>query len=286
MRRRRREGAAQLPSDGALVRATGVGVRLGGRDVLSGADLALAPGRLTALVGPNGAGKSTLARAIAGMQRCSAGEVRWGGEDVGALRGRALARRRAFVPQRGAVPAGVTVRDAVTVGRSPHLKPLGRLTKDDHAAVRRAMARTGVADFAARQLNTLSGGELQRVQIAVGLAQETPVLLADEPTSALDLGATAGLARVLRRLVDEDGLAVLLVVHDLALAAAVADEVVVMAGGRTVATGAAADVLTPERLAEVWEVDGELAAAGDGRTGLHVRWLDEPPRPSPTKARR
>lgn len=267
-----------------LVRARGVDVHLGGRKVLDGAELTLAAGRLTALVGPNGAGKSTLARAVAGMQKCAAGEVRWGGDDVRRLKGRALARRRAFVPQRGAVPAGVTVRDAVTVGRSPHLKPLGRLTREDHAAVRRAMARTGVAEFADRMLPTLSGGELQRVQIAVGLAQETPVLLADEPTSALDLGATAGLARVLRRLVDEDGLAVLLVVHDLALAAAVADEVVVMAHGRTVATGPAPDVLTSERLAEVWDVDGELATGEDGRTGLHVRWLADDG-PSLRKAR-
>ena len=109
------------------------------------------------------------------------------------------------------------------------------------------------------------------MQIAVGLAQEAPVLIADEPTSHLDLGATAAVARLLRRLAD-DGLAVLLVVHDLALAAAVADRVVVMSRGRAVAAGPAAEVLDAERLAEVWSVDAELEFA-DGRTALHVAWL-------------
>lgn len=257
----------------AVCEAHGVGVTIGGVPILRDAELTLRPGRLTALVGPNGAGKSTLARTVAGLQKASAGEVRWHGTEIGALRGRALGRLRAFVPQRAAVPDGITVRQAVTIGRSPHVKPLARLTRADHDAVDAAMARAGVTDFAPRRLTTLSGGELQRVQIAVGLAQETPVLMADEPTSALDLGATAGLARTLRSLVRDDGLAVLLVVHDLALAAAVADEVVVMAGGRTVATGPADEVLDAARLREVWDVDAGLTRDVDGRTALHVRWL-------------
>ena len=261
----------------ALLEARGVRVRAGGIAILHGGDLALAPGRLVALVGPNGAGKSTLVRAVAGLQRPCAGTVRWGGRDMGSLRGRELARLRAFVPQRSAVPDGVTVRQAVTIGRSPHVKPLGRMTGADRDAVDRAMRRAGAEAFGERRLTTLSGGELQRVQIAVGLAQETPVLLADEPTSHLDLGATAGLARMLRRLVDEDGLSVLLVVHDLALAAAVADEVVVMADGRTVASGTAADVLDPERVRDVWRVDAELATDARGRTALHVNWLTPTP---------
>ena len=121
-------------------------------------------------------------------------------------------------------------------------------------------------------LTTLSGGELQRVQIAVALAQDAPVLLADEPTSHLDLGATVEVARLLRRLADE-GLAVLLVAHDLALAAAVADRVVVLADGRAVATGPPAEALGDGRLAEVWGVDASLQAT-EGRTALSVAWLE------------
>ena len=143
------------------------------------------------------------------------------------------------------MPDGLTVREALRIGRSAQLGPLRRATKTDHDAVDEALARAGVTHFADRRLTTLSGGELQRVQIAVGLAQGAPVLLADEPTSHLDLGATVERRpRLLRRLAD-DGLAVLVVVHDLALAAAVADTVVVMSKGRSVAAGAPDAVLGP-----------------------------------------
>jgi iron complex transport system ATP-binding protein len=133
------------------------------------------------------------------------------------------------------------------------------------------MARAGVLGFADRRLTTLSGGELQRVQVAVALAQEAPALLADEPTSSLDLGATSLMARLLRGLAD-DGLAVVRGVPDLALAAAVADEVVVVSGGATVAAGPPAEILTPQVLADVWHVAADLTT-DLGRTALHVDWL-------------
>jgi len=261
-------------SEAPLLDARDVRVEIGGTPILHGADLAVAAGELVAVVGPNGAGKSTLARAVAGLQKTVGGSVRWSGEDIARLRGRRLARLRAFVPQRPRVPAGVTVRDAARIGRSPHVGPLQRMTRADHEAVERALARAGADQFAERALTTLSGGELQRVQIAVALAQEAPVLIADEPTAHLDLGATAGLARLLRGLT-ADGLAVILVVHDLALAAAVADRVVVMADGRSVATGSPEEVLHPERIAAVWRVDAALERDAEGRTALRVGWLED-----------
>ena len=162
------------------------------------------------------------------------------------------------------------MREAVSLGRSPHIKPLQRPTRGDRDAVERALARTGVHEFADRRLTTLSGGELQRVQIAVGLAQEAPVLIADEPTSHLDLGATAIVARLLRGLAD-DGLSVILVVHDLALAAAVADTVVVMADGplrrhRRAARRAHARAPEPR--------SGASTPRSTTRGALHVNWLE------------
>lgn len=255
----------------SALQAQGLTRRFGERTAVDGVSFSVESGESVAIVGPNGAGKSTFARALAGLQSFE-GEITWNGEDVRRLRGRRLARTRAFVPQRARVPDGVSVIEAVRIGRSPHVPPLRRLVTADHQAVERAMERAGVEGFADRMLSTLSGGELQRVQIAIGLAQETPVLLADEPTSALDLGATAGLARLLRDLVEHHGMAVVLVVHDLALAAAVADRVVVVSRGRTVAAGPPADVLTRECLRDVWQVDAALE--GDGsRTALHVDWL-------------
>jgi iron complex transport system ATP-binding protein len=256
-------------------------VRLGGAEVLRGASLRAEAGKLVALVGPNGAGKSTLLRVAAGLQRVEAGSVTWGGEDVAGLRGRRLARMRAFVPQRARVPDGIRVHEAVAIGRAPHLGPLRAPTRADRDAVQRAMARAGVEIFADRKLTTLSGGELQRVQVAVALAQEAPALLADEPTSSLDLGATSLMARLLRGLAD-DGLAVVLVVHDLALAAGVADEVVVVSRGETVCHGAPAEILTPEVLADVWHVSAGLTATPGGHTALHVDWLGVSPTPTPT----
>jgi iron complex transport system ATP-binding protein len=260
-----------------LLQARGVRVAIGGTAILHGADLTLDAGRLVAVVGPNGAGKSTLVRTVAGLQRAAAGSVRWSGRDVRGLRGRRLARTRAFVPQRARVPEGVTVRQAVAIGRSPHIGPLQRPTRVDRDAVQAALERTGVAGLAGRALTTLSGGELQRVQIAVALAQAAPVLLADEPTSHLDLGAAADLARLLRGLV-VDGLGIVLVAHDLAFAAAVADEVVVMHDGRTVAAGTAPEVLDAARIARVWGVGATLEAGADGRTALRVDWLAGRPR--------
>jgi iron complex transport system ATP-binding protein len=257
-----------------ILDAKAVQVAIGGVTILEGADVDLEAGRLVAVVGPNGAGKSTFVRAAAGIQKMSGGSVRWNGVDVRKLRGRKLARIRAYVPQRPRVPDGLTVREALRIGRSAQLGPLRRATSGDHAAVDEALARAGVTHFADRRLTTLSGGELQRVQIAVGLAQGAPVLLADEPTSHLDLGATVEVARLLRRLAD-DGLAVLVVVHDLALAAAVADTVVVMSKGRSVASGAPDAVLGRERIAEVWEVDAALRRGEKGETALSVDWVGE-----------
>jgi iron complex transport system ATP-binding protein len=262
-------GAATTPA----LEACDVRVEIGDKTILHAADLTLEAGRLVAVVGPNGAGKSTLARAVAGMQKTAGGAIRWMGDDLGKLRGRKLALRRAFVPQRARVPDGVTVAEAVRIGRSPHLKPLQRPTRRDAAAVAEAMERTGVTQFAERKLTTLSGGELQRVQVAVALAQQAPVLMADEPTSHLDLGATVAVAKLLRGLADQ-GLAVMLVAHDLSLAAAVADTVVVMSEGRTVAAGPPLETLSHDRLEQVWGVDAAVQASGH-HTALHVAWLGD-----------
>ena len=247
-------------------------VQIGEKTIIEGCDLEVKAGELVAVIGPNGAGKSTLVRAAAGMQKLTSGSVAWQGTDLGDLRGRKLARTRAFVPQNARVPAGVKVREAVTIGRSPHIGPMRGPGRHDHEAIERAMLRGGIFDLADRFLNTLSGGELQRVQLAVALAQEAPALIADEPTAHLDLGATSMMAGLMRSLANE-GLAVVLVVHDLALAAAVSDRVVVLSRGKTVANGPAREVLDAELLAEVWHVDAELESTTDGRTALHVHWL-------------
>ncbi|MBJ7471683.1 MAG: ABC transporter ATP-binding protein, partial [Solirubrobacteraceae bacterium] len=186
--------------------------------------------------------------------------------------------------QHAPVPRGMTVAEAVDIGRAPHIGALRRPTRADRAVARAALARVGASALRDRTLATLSGGELQRVRVAVALAQEAPCVILDEPTSSLDLGASARIGRLLRDLAD-DGLAVLVVLQDLALAAAIADVVAVMHDGRTVATGPPSSVLTPELLAEIWQVDARLSTGGGQRgTALHIDWLGRPPGADPDGA--
>ncbi len=262
----------EFDPDAPLLEAEDVQVKIGGERILESASLNLERGELVAVVGPNGAGKSTFARAFCGLRRPDGGEVRWKGVPLHSLRGRRLAEVRAYVPQRAQVPQGVTVQAAVNIGRSTHLKPLQGLTSDDREAVAEAIARARMEGFEDRDLSTLSGGEMQRVQIAIALAQGAPVLVADEPTAQLDLGATAAISKMLRELV-ADGMGVVLIVHDLALAAAVADRVVVMSDGRTIATGTPEGVLTSQLIGDVWGVEAELVHR-EGRSALHVEWLE------------
>lgn len=262
----------EFDSAAPLLEAGDLQVTIGGRQILESASLRLGQGELVAVVGPNGAGKSTFARAFCGLRRPEGGEVRWKGVPLASLKGRRLAEVRAYVPQRAQVPSGVTVEAAVRIGRSTHLKPLQGFSAEDRDVVAGSIARARMEGFEDRDLSTLSGGEMQRVQIAIALAQGAPVLVADEPTAQLDLGATAAVSKMLRELV-ADGMGVVLIVHDLALAAAIADRVVVMSAGRTIATGAPVDVLTTQLISDVWGVEAELVHRA-GRSALHVEWLD------------
>lgn len=265
-------GQIEFDERAPLLEANDVKVTIAGRDILESASLDLRQGELVAVVGPNGAGKSTFARAFCGLRRPDGGEVAWKGVPLSRLKGRQLAGVRAYVPQRAQVPNGVTVEAAVRIGRSTHLKPLQGLTAEDRAVVEESIARARMQGFEDRDLSTLSGGEMQRVQIAIALAQGAPVLVADEPTAQLDLGATAAISKMLRELV-ASGMGVVLIVHDLALAAAIADRVVVMSHGRTIATGTPEAVLTTQLIADVWGVEAELVHR-EGRSALHVEWLD------------
>lgn len=262
----------EFDREAPLLQATAVEVRIGTAEILRGIDLTLRRGELVAIVGPNGAGKSTFARAVCGITRPTGGRVLWGGRQLSDLNGRDLAAIRAFIPQRAHVPEGVTVGEALRIGRSIHLRPMQPLAQDDRDAIGMALERTGMIEFRDRLLTTLSGGELQRVQIAIGLVQEAPALVADEPTAQLDLGAISEVSRLLRDLVSDD-LGVLVIVHDLALAAAIADRCVVISDGVSIATGDPHEVLKEELIAGVWGVEAELIERG-GRSALHVGWLE------------
>lgn len=211
----------------------------------------IARGLMTALIGPNGAGKSTLIQLLLGVLAPESGSVMLEAKDVGAWQRRDMAQHVGVVPQ-GEVEPLFTVREIVAMGRYPHLGAWQRERAEDATAIARAMERCDVSAFADRWLSTLSGGERQRVRLARALAQEPSVLVLDEPTTFLDIRHEMTTFELLARLRDE-GTTIVLATHNLNLAARYADELLLLNRGRLVARGAPSDVLTAERVAEVYE---------------------------------
>lgn len=225
-----------------LLEARSLTVRRGTREILHGVSLALRAGEALALVGPNAAGKSTLVRALAGLLPVAQGDVRALGQPLGGVSREALARTVALVtPEEQGLPA-LSVEERVALGRYPHRGPFLPLGAADLAAVDRALEQTGIVELRRRPLGTLSAGERQLAALARGLAQEPRVLLLDEPAAHLDVGHQLRLYRVLDE-VRACGVAVLAVVHDLPRAAAWAERMVLLAGGRVTADGPPAEVL-------------------------------------------
>ncbi|MEU5287940.1 ABC transporter ATP-binding protein [Streptomyces sp. NPDC020755] len=242
-------------------------------DVVHGADLRLPCGRVTALIGPNGSGKSTLLRAVARLHKARTGRVTVAaqGEGTGPVDALALsrsdfARRVTLLAQSRNAPAGLSVRDVVGFGRHPYRGRLRGTDPDGARMVEHALAVTDLAEFADRGVESLSGGQLQRVWFACCLAQDTDVLLLDEPTTYLDLRYQVEILDLVRDLADTHGVTVGVVLHDLDQAAAVADQVVLLSSGRIVAAGTPAEVYAPERLSDAYGI--RIDVEPDSSTGI------------------
>lgn len=218
-------------------------------------DLVVESGTVTALVGPNGSGKSTLLMTLARVLRRQSGEVLLDGRPLRELSSTAIARRLGVLPQSAVVPPGATVREVVEQGRYPQVGAWAMLRRRDDAALHLALALTGLTRLADRRLDSLSGGERQRAWIAMTLAQETGVLLLDEPTTYLDVRHQIDLMDLVRQLRDEQGITVVMVLHDLNQAARYADRIIAMRDGRVLADGSPREVLTAEVLRTVFDVD-------------------------------
>ncbi|WP_423463638.1 heme ABC transporter ATP-binding protein [Promicromonospora sp. MS192] len=244
---------SRAPVRSVLLQLTGVRVRAGHAVLLDDVDLDVRRGEVLVVVGPNGAGKSTLVSVLAGDRAPDAGEAAWTGTPLGAVRHAELARLRAVLLQENQVSFPFRVIDVVRMGRAPWQSSAGALSAaDDDAVVARALEAADVAGLAERRYPSLSGGEKARTSFARLLAQDTPVLLLDEPTAALDVRHTEHVLRRARRHAEGGG-AVVAVLHDLALAAAWADRVLVLHRARVAALGTPADVLTADLLSRVYE---------------------------------
>jgi len=262
---------------------SGLGLTLGGNRILEAIDLEVESGEWLGLIGPNGAGKTSLLNGIAGALPVE-GEVRVGGRSVSSLKNRERARTFAVVPQAPVTPPGILAIDYVMLGRTPHLGYFQREGAHDVDVVRAAMAHLEIAPLAGRRLETMSGGELQRVVLARALAQEAPVLLLDEPTSALDVGHRVGALEQVELLRRARGLTVITVLHDLTLAAQFCDRLALMAGGRIVAVGEAAIVLTEDTIRRYYGADVTvLEGPGGSVVVVPMRRREKPELPDPVR---
>jgi iron complex transport system ATP-binding protein len=243
------------PASAPRLSTRGLSAGYPGRTVIEGLDLEFAPGRMTMIIGANACGKSTLLSVLARVNEPLAGTVELDGADVSAISRRRFAQSVGLLPQHPTAPDGLTVAELVSRGRHPHRGVFQRWSADDTARVDDAMTKTGVSALADRPVGDLSGGQRQRVWIAMALAQEPRVLLLDEPTTFLDLSHQIEVLDLLRTLNRTDGTTIVVVLHELNLAARYADDLVVMSGGRVVAHGAPADVLTREVVSEAFDLD-------------------------------
>ncbi|MBN1518041.1 ABC transporter ATP-binding protein [Candidatus Sumerlaeota bacterium] len=227
-----------------------------GRWALRGITARFEPGTMTGIIGPNGSGKSTLLRLLASIRTPSEGAIRLNGKRLREHKSDALARSIAFMPQTVTPVCAYSCEETVALGRYPHLGAMGFLTQNDLKQIREAMLQTDTLEFAERPLDDLSGGERQRVLLASVLAQQAEFLLLDEPTSALDLHHQHEVMTLLRQF-SRNGQCVIVVAHDLNLAAQFCDRLLLLSAGRLEAAGAAEEVLTAERLSPVY--GGQIA---------------------------
>jgi iron complex transport system ATP-binding protein len=261
-----------------LLAATNVSVAFNGHKVVDGVTMSIAGGELVGLIGPNGAGKTTLIRTLAGVLRPTAGTIAFDGRAIDALPRRALARRLAYMAQGADCHWPLTVERVVALGRLPHLAPWQRPGDDDRRAIASALDAADMAAFAERRATSLSAGERARALLARALAVEPEALLADEPVAALDPGHQLDLMTLFHARAQR-GAAVVVVLHDLSLAARFCHRLVLLHEGRVLAEGAPEAVLTAATLARAYGIEAVIGRHGSEPYVVPWRVVRAEPRP-------
>ena len=251
-----------------ILAAEGLTLAYGERTIVEGLDLVVPPGRITAIVGANGCGKSTLLRALARLIPPREGRVVLDGKALQGRPTKEIARTLGLLPQSPIAPEGIAVTDLVGRGRHPHQKLLARWSAHDYDIVAGALAATGIADLAERAVDELSGGQRQRVWIAMALAQETDILLLDEPTTFLDVAHQIDVLDLLTDLNRDRGTTIVMVLHDINMAARYADHLFAVREGEIVASGAPSDVVTADLIRDVFDLDALVV--GDPVSGTPI----------------
>lgn len=245
-------------SNSTALSASEVSVGYGERSVIEKLSVDIKRGAVTSIVGPNGCGKSTLLRAMARLLNPSHGEIVLDGKSIHDIPTRKLATKLGLLPQTPIAPDGIVVADLVGRGRTPHQGVLGRWSQQDYDIVAESLETTGISDLAERSIDELSGGQRQRVWIAMALAQRTDTLLLDEPTTYLDVKHQLDVLDLLTELNRDRGTTIVMVLHDLNLAARYSDELVAVSKGKVFAHGHPREVITKENVKSVFGIDSVI----------------------------
>ncbi|SFQ64323.1 iron complex transport system ATP-binding protein [Roseivivax halotolerans] len=261
-----RDGSVRGP--GSAIRCAGICAGYSTERILHDVDFCALDGGITALVGPNGCGKSTLLKVLARILKPGSGRIELFGAPLADVPTRQIAQKMALLPQGPIAPEGLSVRELVAQGRFPHQSLLRQWTRKDADAVDEAMALTDVAELADRPVASLSGGQRQRCWIAMVLAQDTEVILLDEPTTFLDLRVQVDIMSLLYRIAREKGRTLVVVLHELNMAAAYADRIVMMRDGCIVQEGLPGETVSGDNLSHVFDLDAQVIA--DPETGRPV----------------
>ena len=237
-------------------------------DILHGISLEVRPSEMLALIGKNGSGKTTLLRGLTGLLPLHSGKISYRGRDLSEMDPRERARLISVVPQVSGLPQGYTVYETVSHGRTPYLNWYGKLSPADKSVIDCSVHITGLDELVDKEVSSLSGGEQQRVILARALTQDAPVMILDEPTNSLDLHYQVSLLDLERRICKEKQLTVIVILHDLNLAARFADRIAILKEGRILETGTPAEVLREDLLSDVY--DTPIRVLNDPEEGLIV----------------
>ena len=242
------------------LRADNVTLNYGGRDIVSNVSVTIPDGTVTVIVGANACGKSTLLRGLSRLLRPASGHVPLDGRDIHSMASKEVAQVVGILSQSPIAPEGITVRDLVARGRYPHQGWFQQWSAADEATVEHALEATDTAQLASRRIEELSGGQRQRVWIAMALSQDPDILLLDEPTTFLDVRHQLDALDVLADLNRERGTTIVMVLHELSLAARYADHMILMGEGQIIAEGTPAEVVTAERMREAFGLEAQIMA--------------------------
>ncbi len=237
-----------------------INLSIGYRDlnVVDSLNIKIPKGKITVIIGPNGCGKSTLLKAIGRILRPRSGRVFLDGKDINTMDTAKIAKKMSILPQSPLAPIGLTVGELVSYGRFPHKNKIGKMAEEDKDAIEWALAETKLLDLETSPVDTLSGGQRQRAWIAMAIAQQTDTILLDEPTTYLDMSYQLEVLELLKKLNEERGYTIVMVLHDLNLAARHADFMVAVRNGRIISSGTPWDLMRPEILRETFCIEAGI----------------------------